>query len=342
MKSTKSAWMIAIFTVLLTFGAFAQVSQTSAASMRGMALRGALSLSQSGAASTIDSNVETQPEVPALTLTWGIYTFPGTVGSFNAGINKFGHIIGGYGPNTGLNLPSNHGFLLKGTKFTKVDYPGAGWTQPNDINDSGLIVGAYGASLSDLHGFKLGGTTYTSIDYPGATGTFALGVNKLGDIVGLWYSPSNPCCPSGFLLSGGVFTNINYPGAVYTAPFGINKTGEIVGFYGDSSGETHGFTLVSGTYSTFDYPGYSQNYIADINDNGLIVGGYGDLVTINGVTWQWEHCYTYQSGAFTTFDAPFGPPAASGIWHVSSNGVISGYYLDNTSTSYGFEATVGP
>lgn len=279
---------------------------------------------------------------PDISFTFGIYTFPGSVGSLTTGANKAGHIVGGYGPNVDVDSPSNHGFLLKGNKFTTLDYPGAAYTQPNDINDAGLIVGFWGASLSDEHGFQLTGTTYTSIDYPGAIATAALGVNKVGDIVGVWYSSSAPCCANGFLLSGGVFTSIDYPGAVFTAPFGINKVGEIVGYYGDSSGNTHGFTLISGTYTTLDYPGYSQNYAADINDSGMIAGGYGDVITVNGVEYYWENCYIYQSGTFTTFAAPFGPPAATEIWHLNNEGVITGLYADNSSTAYGFEATVGP
>jgi len=344
MKSKRSAWMVVVVTLLLIHSAaFAQLPQSSPEAMKGMRRRGVMPLPQVGStlAQTTEAGTQ-QTDAPALSLTWGIYTFPGSVGTFTADVNKAGHAVGGYGPNVNANLPSNHGFLLKGTKFTTIDYPGAAWTQPNAINDAGVIVGAYGASLSDEHGFKLTVTTYTSIDYPGATGTFALGINKLGSVVGTWFSPTNPCCSHGFLLSGGVFTSIDYPGAIYTAPFGVNTAGEIAGFYGDSSGDTHGFLLKSGTFTTFDYPGYSQNYVSDINDSGLIAGGYGDIVTVNGVEYEWEHSYIYESGTFTTFDAPFGPPAATQIWHLNDYGVIAGFYVDNSSTAYGFEAKVGP
>jgi uncharacterized membrane protein len=344
MKSKRNARAVAAIALLLTWGAaFAQMPPSSPRNMGNIRLRGGMPFHQPGVATahTLGAGAQ-QPDVPALSLTWGIYTFPGSVGTFTADVNKVGHAVGGYGPNVNANLPSNHGFLLKGTKFTTIDYPGAAWTQPNAINDAGVIVGAYGASLSDEHGFKLNLTTYTSIDYPGATGTFALGTNKLGSIVGTWFSPTNPCCSHGFLLSGSVFTSIDYPGAIYTIPFGINKAGEIAGFYGESSGNTHGFLLKSGTFTTFDYPGYSQNYVSDINDSGVIAGGYGDIVIVNGVEYQWEHSYIYQSGTFTTFDAPFGPPAATQIWHMNNYGVVAGFYVDNSSTAYGFEATVGP
>ena len=341
MKSTRNTWVVVTIALLLTCGAaYAQVQPVTA---RGMHSRESLPSRQLTPLPAQTADRGMQPvEAPALSLTWGIYTFPGAVGSFTAGVNKAGHAVGGYGPYVNANTPSNHGFLLKGTKFTTLDYPGAVYTQPDAINDAGVIVGGYGTSLHsvDTHGFKLAGTTYTSIDYPGATdGTAATGINKYGDIVGVW---SDTSTEHGFLLSKGVFTPIDVPGAFYTIAWSINKAGDIVGWYGASVSESHGFLYSKGTFNTLDYPGYSQNYVADINDSGLIAGGYGDTVIINGVGYGWEHVYLYQSGTFTTFDAPFGPPAATQIWHLNNNGVISGYYADYSSTVYGFEAQVGP
>lgn len=186
------------------------------------------------------------------------------------------------------------------------------------------------------------GSTYTSIDYPGATGTGAAGTNKKGDIVGFYFPVSSPEYAQAYLLSGGVFTNITFPGALATFAWGINNAGQIVGWYIDASNDSHGFLLNSGTFTTIDYPGYSQNYCAGINDSGFIAGGYGDITTINGVQYQWEHGYIYQSGTFTTFDAPFGPSAATQVWHINNNGIITGFYADSSATPYGFEATVGP
>lgn len=311
--------------------------------MRGMRLRGGMPFSQPAATPARIPEAGTQsPEAFALTLTWGIYTFPGSVGSLTAGVTKSRHVVGGYGPNIDVEIPTNHGFLLKGTKFTTLDYSGAVYTQANGVNDAGVIVGAYGTSLdsADEHGFKLVGTTYTSIDYPAATeGTVASGINKSGEIVGSW---GDSTTSHGFLLSKGVFTSIDVPGAFYTIAWGINSTGEIVGWYGASFSDSHGFLYSKGTFTTLDYPGYSENFVADINDSGVIAGGYGDFVTVNGVEYQWEHCYVYESGQFTTCDAPFGPPAATQVWHLNNYGVISGFYADSSSTVYGFEATIGP
>ena len=341
MKLTRMAPVVTVIGLLVVCGAaFAQHPQSSPGGLRGVHPGSAMPFSPFGAASMNHALAGSQFESPAFSLTWGIYTFPGAVGSLTAGVTKSGHIVGGYGPNIDAGNNSNYGFLLKSGKFTTISYPGASWTQPNGINDAGVIVGAYGASLTDEHGFRLAGTTYTSFDYPGATATFPFGINKLGSVVGEWVDAGSVL--HGFLLSKGTFTSIDVPGAVYTFASGINNAGEIGGWYLDSGFEFHGFLLQSGTFTTFDYPGYSNNYVADINDNGVIAGGYGEATVVNGVTYYWPHSYVYQNGTFTTFDAPFGPPAATQIWHLNNYGVITGNYIDNSGTSYGFEATVGP
>ncbi len=278
---------------------------------------------------------------PALSLTWGIITFPGQTNSGAAGINKAGHMVGGFGPLLQGNY-TNHGFLLKKNKFTIIDYPGAAWTQPLAITDGNVIIGAYGPNPDGsgaAHGFKLVGKTYTSFDYPGASNTRPSGINKAGDIVG----EAVDSVDHGFLLSKGNFSAINYPGATYTIPWGINNAGDIVGYYGLTYYDSHGFIYSNGTYTTFDYPGgYSQNYVGDMNDEGVLIGAYGDLMSVNGVDYFWEHCFIYQNGQFSNCDAPFGPTAVTEPWHLNDSGVITGTYVDNTATTYGFELTIGP
>ena len=277
-----------------------------------------------------------------LSFTYGIYTFPGTVGTFVASVNKAGLTVGGYGPNLNTGVVSNYGFLLEGGKFTTIAYPGAAWTQPNAINDDGVIVGGYGHILEEEHGFKLtsGNTPPTSFDYPGAVRTFPFGINNAGDIVGTWWDATTQ---HGFLLHKGVFTSIDFPGAAQTIAYGINTAGEIVGEYGDDEYiNTHGFLYSNGQFTTMDYPGgYIGNYAGDINDSGQIIGGYGNVV-VNGTTYLYEGAYIYQNGTFTTLEIPFGPPAGSELWQLNNEGVITGLYADNSSTLYGFEATVGP
>jgi len=282
---------------------------------------------------------DAQQVQPTLSFTWGIYTYPGQTNSAVASINKAGHMVGGYGPMLSTNY-TNGGFLLKGTKFTAIDYPGANWTQPLAINDSNTIVGAYGPTASSpAQGFTLKGAKYSALNYPGAGLTRPSGINKSGDIVGEAIDTTD----HGFLLSKGNFSSLQYPGAAYTVAWSINNGGTVVGYYGLTFNDSHGFIYSNGTYSTFDYPGgYSQNAVTGMNDNGVIVGGYGDKTTVNGVEYFWTHCYVYESGQFTSCDAPFGPPAVTTPWHLNNSGVITGTYVDSTATTYGFALTVGP
>jgi hypothetical protein len=229
MKSKKNARAVAAIALLLTCGAaLAQLPPSSPRNVGNMRLRGGMPFPQPGVATahTPWAGAE-QPDVPALSLTWGIYTFPGSVGTFTADVNKAGHAVGGYGPNVNANLPSNHGFLLKGTKFTTIDYPGAAWTQANAINDAGVIVGAYGASLSDEHGFKLTFTTYTSIDYPGATGTFALGTNKIGSIVGTWLHRQTRAVRMGSCFPAAFLPALTIPVRFTQPPLGLTKLAKL-------------------------------------------------------------------------------------------------------------------
>jgi len=172
MKTTSYGWIFSAVALLLVSGAaFAQAPQSSPAAMRGLRLRGGMPFSQLGATPAHASEAGGQPpEVPALSLTWGIYTFPGSVGSYVAGVNKAGHIVGDYGP--GLYPPYNgpmHGFLLKSNKFTSFDYPGAVATEPQGINDSGEIVGGWLDTSGYGHSFQLKSGIFTTIDLPEAT-----------------------------------------------------------------------------------------------------------------------------------------------------------------------------
>jgi hypothetical protein len=271
---------------------------------------------------------------PDFTLTFGMVDFPGQSATNVYGVNDKGEIVGEYGPTLA------NGFYLKGTKFTEIAYPGAVLTDAEGVNDAGVIVGAASTSPQDEtgFGFVLDGKTYTAINYPGASFTSALGINKFGDVIGWETSPNSP---EGFLLSKGTFTNISYPGAIGTIPYSINDAGAIVGLYGNSDGSLHGFLYQSGTYTTIDYPGgYSLNELASINDNGVIVGAYGDGIAINGVEYDFQNAFVYQNGQFTSFDVPFGPPAAIEPGDISNKGVIVGVYVDGSGTNYGFEATI--
>jgi uncharacterized membrane protein len=339
MRSIRNKWTITAIVLLLACGAVAQLPESLPAGLRGVRLPSGVPLDQPRAAGTSHSNGEAQSQVPALSLTWEIYTYPGSVGSYVGAVNKSGRIVGGYGP--GVNNPGEpeHGFLLKSNKFTSFDYPGASSTVPYAINDPGEVVGAYLDSSGFSHSFQLKGGKFTTIDPPGSNASFAEAINKAGDIVGTWSADNFHSTCHGYLYSKGAFTNIDYSGAVCTYVNGINNVGELAGYYAFSNTSTSGFVYSKGTFTTLNYPGgYAYNGVFDINDNGLILGGYGN----NGYPYVFQHCYLYQSGTFTSCDPPFGPPAWAYPSHLNDFGIVAGGYVDNSGTNYGFEATVGP
>jgi len=336
MKATRRPLVVTVTMLLLCGAAFAQLPQSSPIGMTDTPLRRAMHLSRPGATYAYDAEAETQPEAPALSLTWGIYTYPGSVGGWVAGVNKAGHIVGGYGPNAG----PVHGFLLKSNKFTSFDYPGAASTVPGGINDASEIVGSWFDSSGYEHSFQLKGGTFTTIDPPGSNASFALGINNAGDIVGSWSADDFQNTCHGYLYSKGVFTNIDYPGDFCTYVNGINNAGEMAGWYYLTSPTSgNGFVYSKGTFTTVNYPGsYDYNGVIDINDDGLILGAYGDT----GYPYVFQHCYLYQSGTYTSCDPPFGPPAWIAPSHLNDLGIVAGNYVDNSGTGYGYTAVVGP
>jgi hypothetical protein len=153
---------------------------------------------------------------------------------------------------------------------------GSNYTQPSAINDSGVIVGIYGAGLQ--HGFVRApdGTT-TSFDPPGSTDTFVTGVNSGGAIVGYFKDGNDGGRIHGFVLAvDGTFTSFAPSGSIQTEPESISAAGVITGNYYDGS-TWHGFVRASdGTMTAFDFPNSLGTFPLSINSAGAIAGDYWD------------------------------------------------------------------
>jgi hypothetical protein len=102
-------------------------------------------------------------------------------------------MVGSYSSQSG-----GHGLIFHGTEptsGTSFDVPGAVYTNPYGVNDSGQIAGCY-TSSSD-HGFVDAAGSFSAIDYPGATRTCAYGIdNGSGvvagyDVVGFYDTPGH-------------------------------------------------------------------------------------------------------------------------------------------------------
>jgi probable HAF family extracellular repeat protein len=102
--------------------------------------------------------------------------------TFAFGINDNGAVVGTYYD----SAFHGHGFIYSGGKYTTIDCAQTDdYTQLNDINDAGQIVGWYIATGSNLtKGFLYSGGTCQTID-TGAFTTEPTGVNDDGVIVGV-------------------------------------------------------------------------------------------------------------------------------------------------------------
>jgi hypothetical protein len=245
-------------------------------------------------------------------------------------------------------------------QLKKIRPPRASDTQVEDINSSGVIIGYYvdkdeygfvrsakGAYSGAITGSYFGGSnsahgfvravdgTITSFDPAGSISTNPLGINAQGSVVGN-YSDSKRNL-HGFLRNAkGKITTIDFAGAKKgTALTCINDKGEIAGYYIDSKGAYHGFTRgTGGTFTSFDAPGAGKKksqgtYAASINNAGVIAGDFSDAAN------KTDSGYVRAAdGAITVF----APEGSVGTYPLDINtaGAITGFYLANESTIYGF------
>ena len=204
------------------------------------------------------------------------------------GINNAGQVVGAY---EGADIyTSTHGFLLNGTGYTSIDYPGyvpgpSNFTVATSINNLGQIVGYYDDISTGQHGFLKDSAGFTSFDVPAFIGGDSIrphGVNDKGQIVGDYNDASGY---HGFLKDGTSFAPLFVPGSILTDAIGINNAGQIVGAYNDVAGNTHGFLRSrTGSYVTIDYPGAYYTAVSGINNAGLMVGQYVDGTGEHGFT----------------------------------------------------------
>jgi probable HAF family extracellular repeat protein len=120
-------------------------------------------------------------------------TYPRSGDTYATGNNDFSAIVGGW--DSGVTATSEQGFVnWFGQNYNLVaPFPGVAYTQPNGINDFGLMVGEEYTPAEwqsgDGHGFlSIDGYYFAQLNYPDAVGgTTAWGINTQGDMVGNWY-----------------------------------------------------------------------------------------------------------------------------------------------------------
>lgn len=77
-----------------------------------------------------------------------------------------------------------HGFLFAAGGFTTIDVPSATYTECDEINPAGQIVGTDDDAGGVTRGYLLHKGVFATIDVPGSIATHAYGINVGGNIVG--------------------------------------------------------------------------------------------------------------------------------------------------------------
>jgi uncharacterized membrane protein len=263
---------------------------------------------------------------PPLTFKFKKFTVPGAIDTNAGGINNKGVTVGQY---TDKKLVL-HGFILNGTKLTKLDDPNGTSTGASNLTLDGAIavVGAYtNTKTGSSTGFLYKGGKFTDIPGPtGATASSASAINDAGDIVGDYVDSSS--VTHGFLLKGGKYTTLDPPGSLGTVATGVNKKDNIV-MYWINSGGTYESSLYNGkTYKTINVPNEANSIATDINTAGDVTyqvidsagADHGALLHLGKY-----YVINYPKSAFTFAGAVNDHSTIVGGWRTTSGGHNIGY-----------------
>lgn len=236
-------------------------------------------------------------------------------GTYTAGINLFGAIIGSY---TDVNNVSHSFIRQPNGKITTFDPPGT-----------------------------------ASIPYPGFNGSGAIGSNAEGTVGG-YFVDANLVVHAYLRSHDGKFTAIDWPGACTTSQevgchgsgvWDINDFGVAVGPFEDTSGNFVAHTAkrsLDGKITSFEVPGSSM-----LAGQGTLPGSFSGLNNNGAITGLWYdanynfHGYLRSPGGkFTDFEAPGADATDSGYGtfpgSLNDLGAITGYYLDAGGVYHGF------
>lgn len=241
--------------------------------------------------------------------------------------------------------------------ITILNDPSAtGGTFPQDVNDSGEIVGYY-VDAQGSHGF-----TYSNGNFATASGNVitAEGVNNAGQVVGSTssdnvhpYDINNTSQVVGtftdshnamqsFFSAGANTTQLSFPGASSTAARGLNDQGQVVGFWNGTDNAfpgltiAHGFVYENGVWSVLDASaGTGGTFAGGINNSDLIVGYYLDK---QGAS----HGFTFDqpTGTFTSVDMQ--GAANTYLYGINNLGEMVGSFVDGNGQTYGFSVSPSP
>lgn len=164
-----------------------------------------------------------------------------------------------------IELDYASGFILRGTNFTIIDFPGEGITETllTGINDTPLITGtAFGEA--GPFAFTLQETNFALVALPGASRSFAYDVNNRGVVVGKYRQGAGDTF--GFSKRGtNAHIALQVPDADRTIAYGINNNDGIVGAYRRTNDTAfRGFIYEAGIYTLIDVPNSTWTVPSDL------------------------------------------------------------------------------
>jgi len=214
--------------------------------------------------------------------------------------------------------------------FTTIDYPGAGLTVANGVNENGQIVGFYRmalpSGLGPFRGFLLSDGQFTTIHVQGATRSHAYGINNAGDIVGDYVLNG---VTYGFLLRAGTTQpqTIQYPGATFTDSWGIDDQERVTGGFNDAQNNTRAYVWQNGTFTILQESATVSTYTHGLNARGEVVGCHfpdGNMHSLRVTA----------TGDYLTEDFP--GSMMSMHWRITESSIIVGHYVDMDGLNHGY------
>ncbi len=221
-----------------------------------------------------------------------------------------------------------------GYTFTTIDFPGAYFTFPKAINNSGEVAGYYVSSFVfgfsspyDLtqrpwHGFVFSNGQYIPIDVPGANWTEALAINDSGKVFGIYYVIPN--------ATEGLFEyDLTTGNLTTTPPIALNENAPINQVFSDITGmNANGVAAGWTSTSIFTYSSGAETKVIAADSSTFAstipfvgINSFGTIVTPTNVV--------FGGGAYAPVPFNF---SVSGIGPSSE---LVGTYTDASNTIHG-------
>jgi hypothetical protein len=247
-------------------------------------------------------------------------------------------------------VPKTH---AQNPHFRTIDYPGAGLTVANGVNENGEIVGFYRmplpsppGALGPFLGFVLSNGQFTTISVPGSLRTRVYGINNAGDIVGDYLKRDvilGRNVNYGFLLKAGsnTFRTIRYTdtstsfAATFTDSWGIDQEGNVTGGFDGSDSMRRAYVWRDGAFSEIlEAPSSVFTYTHGLNANREVVGCYFAPDPENPNDSIMHSLRVTADGAYLTEDFP--DSMMSMHWRITDSSIIVGHYIDMDGVAHGY------